>query len=1231
MSADAVVAGRLEIPVESNTKGFKERLKKAIDAEAKDVKATVGVDVSKKGLRKRLQESVDEAAKGVNAEVGVKIKTKNLKAKLAAAVKAAGPVSVDADLKKFGATVREHLDRLSKERVTVSVAADEKGMNTLLARWRAKMKAGLAAPVGAPSVPGGGAGGGKGGSGFKMPEFGGGIGARSAFMPIGILGLASVIQPAIAAVVGSLGGLVAMAGAAAAAVNTLGGAGGALGTLGAAFAGVTIAMRSVFEGKAKDLPKELRGIREEVDNLGGSWAEIRTQIAVDFWTPLKGQIEPTAKVLFPLLKEGLGGVNEELGQTAAQTAKWMQSPLFKSRVGDIFQAIRVQASGLGDAVLGSLKGFVNLTDAAGPMLLKFSGVLTDFGKWAAGIGDTSAKQRELGKAFEYGWQKAAQLWDMLKNLGGALKSTFGAGRESGDRLLASLQSVIREWRTWADSAKGQNRMKEWFEAVEPIARNVGKLIVDIGKALGRLSEDSTTAGLIEKIRTELLPSLETFLKNLGTTLGPAVITFVTNVLEVLTQMSAAGSPLGQGLSVISQLIGGLADVFQAHPDLAKNVGILLGALLGFRALSFFGGLIPGIAQLFKFVQGGGKAAWLGAAGGIALFSGALSGLPGPVQGAVAALSTLLTLVPSFKNFSSSGRGFGDFGAHVQLMGTAFTEAKDKSKGFSGAMKGVVGSLGYGAGAIGGGLKGALSGAMGLLGGPWGIALVGASAAIGGYMQAQENARVAAEGFSDTLDKQTGKLTKASGDFAIKSIQDNISGEDIDRLDRLGISIGEAANAVTQGGPQLDAFRKKVTDLSTAQGPNLSQWGGEANDNRDALDGLNSQLGHLNDDIVRGKKINADFAQGQRDAANASTTLGDKMRALIPTATEVADALDRIAGITLSAREANRRAAESTDALNAALKANGKTHDDNTEKGRANNAALDAYAQAQVGAAKASAEAGASASTLRDKLETARAKFIASAKAAGYSETEAAKLATQMGLTGEAAKGMAAKVAAIKGKTVIVKVTDQASAIAAAAQRAIDSVTGKTVTIQSVFKTSGFQASLRAAQAVKNASVYFGEADGGIIKAFRDGGIERAIGRKIKSFANGAERHIAQIARGGEYRVWAEDETGGEAYIPLAQSKRGRSMEILSQVADQFGMALTPALSGAASAAGAAYASASTRGGLSDRPAPAGGPRVVIEPGGVIVNNPAPEPASQSVVGAIRDVGAFGLFGGEGEF
>lgn len=64
---------------------------------------------------------------------------------------------------------------------------------------------------------------------------------------------------------------------------------------------------------------------------------------------------------------------------------------------------------------------------------------------------------------------------------------------------------------------------------------------------------------------------------------------------------------------------------------------------------------------------------------------------------------------------------------------------------------------------------------------------------------------------------------------------------------------------------------------------------------------------------------------------------------------------------------------------------------------------------------------------------------------------------------------------------------------------------------------------------------------------KDGGV-------VDYYANGGmrEKHVAQIAPAGSRRVWAEPETGGEAYIPFAPQKRARSTEIWRQTGQRLG-------------------------------------------------------------------------------
>ncbi|MEW1700361.1 phage tail tape measure protein [Streptomyces sp. NPDC091278] len=66
-----------------------------------------------------------------------------------------------------------------------------------------------------------------------------------------------------------------------------------------------------------------------------------------------------------------------------------------------------------------------------------------------------------------------------------------------------------------------------------------------------------------------------------------------------------------------------------------------------------------------------------------------------------------------------------------------------------------------------------------------------------------------------------------------------------------------------------------------------------------------------------------------------------------------------------------------------------------------------------------------------------------------------------------------------------------------------------------------------------------QANGSVLSFYADGGV---VG----------EQHVAQIAPAGAWRVWAEDETGGESYVPLHPSKRPRSRAITEETVRRLG-------------------------------------------------------------------------------
>jgi hypothetical protein len=136
-----------------------------------------------------------------------------------------------------------------------------------------------------------------------------------------------------------------------------------------------------------------------------------------------------------------------------------------------------------------------------------------------------------------------------------------------------------------------------------------------------------------------------------------------------------------------------------------------------------------------------------------------------------------------------------------------------------------------------------------------------------------------------------------------------------------------------------------------------------------------------------------------------------------------------------------------------------------------------------------------------------------------------------------------KIRDTKGKNVVITVpTGTQRANVGALGSAIAGLRDKTVTIttrhvsihETVRKNTQTTADLISQQAER-----FAQADGGTIDFYARGGMRR-------------ENHVAQIAPSGAWRVWAEDETGGEAYIPFARSKRVRSRAIAEETIRRLG-------------------------------------------------------------------------------
>lgn len=428
----------------------------------------------------------------------------------------------------------------------------------------------------------------------------------------------------------------------------------------------------------------------------------------------------------------------------------------------------------------------------------------------------------------------------------------------------------------------------------------------------------------------------------------------------------------------------------------------------------------------------------------------------------------------------------------------------------------------------------------LIGGLVGIALTGVIAIVGGLMAAQAEARQKAEAYADTLEDGTNRITRATRDMARENLAAERSflwldgGSALKSADELGLSLGLVSDAASGN---ANAMRKLKDELAifTSNSEEAKAKADElglstvdmalaAKDVETSVRGENESI----DEAIRlaGLKAQAtdESTQSSQSAADAYLEEAGSVEDLNSELSNLIDQMNEANGVNQDAITANSDyqqtlsdVKDQINAIAAGTEGYAAGLDLSTQAGRDNTAMLQDLAKDSQDAAQAQFDLDGNTETYIARLGEGRQALIDSAKAMGASEDEAIALADA-----------------------IYKIPSQKEIDILA-----DTVAAQTALDNWVTMNNGRQ--VRVKVAVDGTSVQIGS----ITASAQANG-------SVRTYANGAvEHHVAQMARAGEYRVWAEDETGGETYVPHHPSKRARSEQIMSETARIFGGTYIP--------------------------------------------------------------------------
>ncbi|MFJ2745308.1 hypothetical protein ACIO3O_37255 [Streptomyces sp. NPDC087440] len=1266
--AEGLQAGRLEVPVVADLAGFAAKLRTEVESAAGGLAAKVKVEIDSKGLRRRLKEAVKEASKGVTAKVRIKVDQDRFRGELDGIRRSIA----DAD---FRLPLRPDADGSN------SSGGLMRGVRNLIQGAQGEADSN---PVRVPVQ-------------MNMPK-----GRRSLRM-VGMGALLSLVQPAVAALGQYGAGLTALVSAAAPAVGVLGAIPGlitaaataAIGTK-VAFSGFGDAIKEslkaqatlaaggkLTKGEAQKLQQAMGKLSESarasvktVVSLAGAWRKMKQSVQERFFSRIADDIKPLSNAVLPLLKDTLGDSAAQMGALTERGAKFMRTGVFRKD----FKTI----AGSNSKVLGNITGSIgnlgratlDYLVASGPFVERVAKGGEKFTAYVRASAKAGRETGSLAKFLDHAGDKAVQLGrstgSLIKGLGGVGR----AGMESGNALLDSFEGTMKRFERWANSKAGQQGMQQMFSDAAPMFHELNQLVGDFVRGMGRAMKDVGVLDLVRQIRTQLMPALGTFFTGIGQSVGPAIVSAISNIATAIGHLAGAGTGLGVLLSAFSGLVAVFNGIMNVVPGANIALATLLGTLLALKVITAVSGMLRGFGT------------------------------------SVSAAGTSMRALGNTMRAATLGPGaIGPQMTLWQRMTGVYRTTALEGGRLSGALRGI--------GAANRTAMTAMGGMVSALGGPLGIAIAGATIGIGLLVAKHQESARATEAHRERVSSLARALADSNGVIdanvraqTVRLLQDTKladgNGKLVDVMRDADVSLKTLTDAYLEQGGSVDGLQKKLLALAEANKPLtqsgrawIRQYDEQGQKYKDAADAL----GSLNGELTKSKRDATEAGKAMNDGATVGVTAYDRLQAAVKgfgDKTQAADqrvdalkaALDALSGNVQSVHDAETRlnsvmlqindtmkgTVEQSEGWGKSLVANNGMVDTTTRNGQTLNTQLGELRDAMLGVATSSMQAAdqalmpmAEAMNLsQGAMEGARAKAIQLAMDLGIPEAQAKALADQMGfipstittlMTTQGIPEATAEVLALRGKldgvtekkTVVISAPTteawkqlealgfQIHRIPGSKNVAVYAPTGtaranlsalandianapdkKTVTVNAIVKqaagelkdvqqkvvslppgksievkapTQTAQSALRdlkfkiekvdnggktvkitaptgtPLQQVQSIQSKINQlqdrtvhvtiryttvgkpyidnyADGGI-RHFANGGIQQMASR-VKAFANGAENHVAQIARPGQIRVWNEPETQGEAYLPLAHSKRRRSKAILDRVAQMFG-------------------------------------------------------------------------------
>lgn len=722
-----------------------------------------------------------------------------------------------------------------------------------------------------------------------------------------------------------------------------------------------------------------------------------------------------------------------LGQVADDTRKWESQTLASARKNE--QAWK--ATGMAMVGVGVGTGFA---------LTKMVGVAADFEKQMSGVASVSnasaSEMKALGDAaMEMGADvnlagvtasSAAQAEMELAKAGIATADILGGALKGSLSLAVAGQLEQADAATIAAQAMNLFKLegRDVGHVADVLAAGANKSAADVGELGAALRQGGLLAAQTGLTLEETVGTLSAFADN--ALIGSDAGTSLKTMLQRLTPQSAEAQGMFEQLGFsafdaagefvgMEELAGRLQTSFAGMDTESRNaaLGVMFGAdaVRGANVVMNLG--TEGISDYVTAVDDQGAAARMAAIqtdnlrGDLEALGGAWESLmidmgqnaQGGLRGVAQALTDVVTGMGELPEAAQTTViGVGTATTAVGVFGGGFMLALPKIAAFKASLA-TVGPTAQLAG-----------NALLRFGGPAALALTVASAGLAIYAQRKGEAVARTNEFIATLDEETGALTRESREIIVNNL---LKADAYAAAERLGIASADVTAAAlgnAEAQERVNAALAEEGRLTAGKGA-----GRNSADIRAVTSAISDQSAAIEHDVEmwnlkqramgtfsgmspRAIEHQEQLAASADDAAGAAGDLGgaygDLAGDMEDTRTEGEKLLDMFKELTGAAIDADRASIDvqaALDDLRKSFKENGKTLDDNTEKGRANKDQVISTAEAIQKHIATMAEQGETVRAQRGAMRDHVADLRDIGENAGLTDRQIDKLIRRYGL------------------------------------------------------------------------------------------------------------------------------------------------------------------------------------------------------------------------------------------